>query len=135
MKSRKQERLSGLIKEEISNILMRVLDKFSTIFVTITDVDISPDLMNVKISYSVLGGEEEKKKAKKLFQQCKSKLRFELGSRIPFRRVPVFSYEFDETIEKAAKIETILLKVNKEIEKFEENEKILNLESKEIDNE
>ncbi|MDR0676401.1 MAG: 30S ribosome-binding factor RbfA [Elusimicrobiota bacterium] len=122
MKNRRQERFAELIKKNVSEIIGSVIDNFSQVFVTITDVDVSSNYMNVKINYSVLGGEEEKNKAKKLFQKFKSRLRFELGNRIEFRRVPIFSYEFDETIEKAAKIEKILSKTKKEVERFEEND-------------
>lgn len=114
MKNRRQERLCGIIKEKVSEVINHVLDNFFGYFVTITDVDISPDMMNVKISYSVLGSEEDKENVKALFKKCKSRLRFELGNRIEFRRVPVFNYEYDSTIERASRIENILLKIKDE---------------------
>jgi ribosome-binding factor A len=114
MQGRRQERLAGLIKEKVSEVINQVLDKFLNYFVTITDVAISSDNMNVKVSYSVLGGEVEKAKVKELFKKCQSKIRFEVGNRIEFRRVPVFHFEFDETIEKASRIENLLIKLKDE---------------------
>lgn len=109
--------MAGLIKEKVSEVINQVLDKFFGYFVTITDVTISPDYMNVRISYSVLGGEEEKAKVKELFKKSQSKIRFELGNRIEFRRVPVFHFEYDETIERASRIENLLIKLKDEDDK------------------
>jgi ribosome-binding factor A len=106
--SRRHERLCAIIKEKTSEIINNIIDDFSEFFITITDISISSDYMNVTVSYSVLGDEEDKIKVAKLFKKNKSRLRFELGNNIAFRRVPIFKYEYDETIEKASKIENIL---------------------------
>lgn len=126
MKTRKQERLEDLIKEELGNILIKVIDDFSKVFITIMRVSISGDLMNVKVFYSILGSEKDKEIAKNLFVKYKSRLRFELGNRIPFRRVPVFFYEYDDTNEKAEQLEKIILKTSEEAKRYEEKMKLEN---------
>ncbi len=126
MKTRKQERLEDLIKEELGNILIKVIDDFSSVFITIMRVNISGDLMNAKVFYSVLGSSMDKEIAKKLFVKHKSRLRFELGNRIPFRRVPVFFYEYDDINEKAEYLEKIILNVSQDIKTFEAKEELKN---------
>jgi len=46
--SQRIQRVNGLIKQEISKILLKEID-FSDILVTITNIDTSPDLKSCKI--------------------------------------------------------------------------------------
>jgi ribosome-binding factor A len=116
MSSRRCERMAELVKEHVSKLVQFDIDDFADIFVTITNAKVSEDFKQVKVYYSVLGGEEVKLKTENLFKKYKSRLRFELGNRIEFRFVPEFSYIYDDTFEKAAKIED-LIKQQKEEEK------------------
>jgi|WetSurMetagenome_2_1015567.scaffolds.fasta_scaffold1129815_1 ribosome-binding factor A len=108
MASRRAERMAGLIKEHVSKLLQFDIDDFADIFVTVTDVKVSDDFKQVKVYYSVLGAEDVKLRTENLLKKYKSRLRFELGNRIEFRFVPEFSYIYDDTFEKAAKIENII---------------------------
>ncbi len=108
MRTNRKERLSGLIKEKISEIMMHVLDEFSGFLISFTDVKVAKDFMNVTIFYSIFGNEDDRKRLEKLFMKYKSRIRFELGNRINFRMVPNFHFKYDETMEKASRIENLL---------------------------
>src|SRR3989304_3496338 len=59
--TRRLERLNGLFREELSDLLLRqVKDPRLAQFVSITRVAISPDLSHARVFVSVMGSEEEK---------------------------------------------------------------------------
>jgi len=58
MQGKRLERVNQLIKEEISMLLQRELKDPRLGFVTVTDVDVTPDLKHAKVYVSVLGREE-----------------------------------------------------------------------------
>ena len=55
------DRVANAIKREIGKILHEDLKDPRVAFTTITGVDVTPDLRNAKVHYSVLGTEKEKK--------------------------------------------------------------------------
>lgn len=60
MKPSRLERLEALVKEEVSDIILKMKDPRIK-FVTVTDVTISKDVKYAKIFISIMGEEEEKK--------------------------------------------------------------------------
>ena len=54
------ERLAKLIREEVSEIIREDVSDPRIGFVSITGVDISPDLENARIFISILGDEKQK---------------------------------------------------------------------------
>ena len=119
MKTRRQERMEALIQKEISEVIEQELDVFEGYFATVTAVEISADFRTAKIFYSVIGDEEKKKSFIKKIHQNKSQIRFALGNRIKFRSVPLFQFEYDENVARAARIEDILINI-KQNEKRDE---------------
>ena len=59
MQFKRKDRVGDQIKKEVSQIIQRELKDPGIGFVTITDVELSPDLKNAKIFYSVLGDEQK----------------------------------------------------------------------------
>ena len=113
------KRLETLFLQEINTIITRMTaaGQFGG-FVTITAVHVAKDLATAKVYFSVFGSPEDKKKT----QEQLSLLRKELGAllrhRLHLKRIPSFSFEYDNTPEKASRVESIF----KIIEKEHENE-------------
>ncbi|WP_424244731.1 ribosome-binding factor A [Elusimicrobium posterum] len=109
------KRLEALFLEEISATISKMINTGSFKgFVTVTGVKISKDLRTAKVRYSVFGSDEERAQA----QHTLSILRGEIGSilrnRVHLKRIPSFTFEFDDTPEKASKVESIFSKIEKE---------------------
>ena len=83
-------------------------------FVTITAVHVSKDLSSAKVYFSVFGSPEDKKKT----QEALSLLRKEIGAllrhRLHLKRIPSFSFEYDNTPENASRVESIFQIIEKE---------------------
>ncbi|HOB41755.1 MAG TPA: 30S ribosome-binding factor RbfA [Bacillota bacterium] len=104
MSSYRPDRVKAAIRQEVSNILQRDLKDPRLGFATVTDVDISGDLQHVKIYVSILGEEESRTETMKALESAKGYIRSEIGRRVPLRLTPEISFEYDESIERGARI-------------------------------
>jgi len=90
MQGKRLERVNQLIKEEISTLVQRELKDPRLGFVTITEVDVTPDLKQAKVFVSVLGPEEKWVSSFKALENARgfiwSWLRKPLARRAPMRR-------------------------------------------------
>lgn len=108
------ERIAAEIKREISTILDQELKDPRIGFVTIIDVDVSGDLKNVKVYFSVLGGEAKGKASLKGLNNASGFIRKLIGQRLGLRFSPEIIFKFDKTIAYQIKIEQIMDEIRNE---------------------
>ncbi|MDA0346933.1 MAG: 30S ribosome-binding factor RbfA [Verrucomicrobia bacterium] len=96
-------RVNVLVKQEVSQLL-HTRYQGQTVFITITDVLVSPDLRNGRVYYAVIGGEEEKKKASRFFHQNARDIRDQLSKNIVLKYLPFLTYHFDDSIARGVEI-------------------------------
>jgi len=97
-----------LIKEEISQILLKELKDPRIGFVTITQVALSDDLRMARVFYSVFGGAQEKEDAYQGLESAKGYIKRELGKRVRLKYMPEISFMFDDSLEYGEHIEKLL---------------------------
>lgn len=114
MSKLRAEKLQALIKQEMSNMLIRDVKDPRVKFVTITGVEVSNDLSYAKIYVSLYGSEEQQAEAWKGFQSALGFFRREIARRIDLRVAPVLSFHKDTSMEYSAHIESILHELKKE---------------------
>jgi len=114
MTSTRAERLAELIRAEASEIIQRGLNDPRIGFVSITDVVVSHDLRHAKIYVSVLGDDEVKQRTMEGLARATGHIRSELGARLAVRFVPGILFRLDESIERGARITTLLREVREE---------------------
>jgi len=112
MSSLRVAKVRELIKEEVSRIILRDLKDPRIGFVTVTKVDITPDLREAKIYVSLMGTEEEKKSSFVGLNSSLGFIRREIGQRIKMRYTPQVSLAIDTGADYAERIETLLHDVN-----------------------
>ncbi|MEW6044925.1 MAG: 30S ribosome-binding factor RbfA [Bacillota bacterium] len=110
------ERLREEYRREVSDILRRMKDPRLG-FVTVTDVEVSPDLRHVKVFVSVLGSEEDRRRTLGVLDQARGYVRTEAGQRIRLRHTPEISFYFDESVERGARVMTILYQLRREAQR------------------
>ena len=116
--TRRLERLNGLFREELSDLLLRqVKDPRLAQFVSITRVAISPDLSHARVFVSVMGSEEEKASTLEGLTAAANYLRRELNNRISLRRMPELSFRRDDSLEQGAHVLDLLNQITEESEK------------------
>ena len=103
--TRRTERLNDQLREEISDLVQRDLkDPRIGGLVTITEVDVSPDLSQAKVYVSVLGSDEERLGTLRALGAASHFMQRELGKRLTIRRTPALAFVADESIEHGARI-------------------------------
>jgi ribosome-binding factor A len=107
--TRRTERLNDQLREEISDLIMRELqDPRIGGLVTITEVDISPDLSHAKVYVSVLGSAQEKTSTMKALGAAAHFLQRELRRRLTLRRTPELVFMTDTSMEHGQRILKLL---------------------------
>ena len=111
---KRSDRVAALIKQEISQIILRELHDTESGFITITNVKVSDDIRHAKIFFSVLGDVGKKEKVIETLNKAKGHIRSELGQRIKIRFVPTIDFFYDDSAEYAEHIEVLLNKIKQE---------------------
>lgn len=121
MTSIRPERVAELIRHEVTEIFMRKFRDPRLLRVTVTDVEVSGDLKYATIFFSTLEEGAERQNVIKALHGAERAVRRELASRINLREAPEVRFEFDESIERGARVEEILKKIKEGVtEKDEE---------------
>lgn len=103
--TRRTERINDLLREELSDLLRRqVKDPRLGGLVTVTEVDVSPDIRHARVFISVMGSEEEREDAFQALEAARPFLRRQLGKRLSMRRTPDLSFHRDDTLERGARL-------------------------------
>ena len=106
------ERVADQIRGELGMLLMREVHDPGLGFVTITRVQVSPDLQQARVFYTSLGRAEDDSRARRDSQRALERagpfLRRQIGSRLRLRRVPELQFIYDESIAGQDRIEQIL---------------------------
>lgn len=115
--SRRTERINELMRAEISDLLLReVKDPRLSGLVTITEVDVSPDLWRAKVYVSVLGTDEDKSSTFRGLEAASRFLQRELRKRLSIRRTPELEFIPDDSIERGARILELMHKAREDRE-------------------
>lgn len=116
MAETRTRRVADEIQREIASLLSTGKIKDPRIgFVTITGVEVTPDLMEAKVFYVVHGTVEEIKESSRALSDSAGRLRSHLGKVMKIRHAPQLRFVHDKSIEEGSKIEALLKEVrNKE---------------------
>ena len=100
--SRRTDRINGLLRQEISQLLARELkDPRLSGVVSITQVDTSGDLRHARVFVSVFGGRQEKETVLRGVNSATGFMRKELRARLSLRHIPDLKFILDESMEEA----------------------------------
>jgi|SRR5215212_1272044 len=101
------QRLDELLREEISGIVARELDDPRIGFVTITDVEVAPDLRHAKVWVSVIGSDDERRDTVRALARAMPFVRSRLG-KLRLKRIPELHVKLDTTAEQGTRLLRIL---------------------------
>ncbi len=109
MASRRQERLSSLIQEELGDIFLKEgKATFGNSFITVSKVRVSGDLGHVKVYLSIMN-EKNPEQLLKNIQQHTKELRMALASRIKnqVKKIPAVEFFYDDTMDYVERMERL----------------------------
>ena len=120
MANYRRGRINDEVQRELASILREVKDpRVKDAFVSITAVDVTPDLKFAKVYYSALKGEP--KELAKGLKAASGFMRSQIAQRLNLRITPELTFLLDDSISHGAHIAKLLNGITFS-ESFEENE-------------
>ncbi len=101
------ERVREVLKRELGSVMVKEL-KFSSPLVTVSDVDITPDLKQAHVFISAIGTDGQRREAISVLEQHRAMLQHELSKRVVLKNTPHLNFKLDESIERGARVITIM---------------------------
>jgi ribosome-binding factor A len=109
------DRVADQIREILSEMLARGAVHDPGIgFITLTRVQVSPDLQMARVFYTTLGDAKARVDTAKALKRATPFFRRQLGDRMRLRRVPEVDFRFDESVEHQDRVEQILRDLKEE---------------------
>ncbi len=110
--NRRPDRVAEAIREEVAGFLADgAKDPRVTGLVTVTGVDLTRDLRHAKVFVSVLGTEAERKATFEGLASLASHLKVRVGRALRLRVAPDIEFKSDDSVARAARIETLLAQI------------------------
>jgi ribosome-binding factor A len=106
--SRRSQRVADLVRAEISSLLLLEAHDPDVKTVTITDVEVPPDLRSARVFFTAHGDEAALARAGAGLARASGFLRREVGQRCGLRYAPELFFEPDRSYERGARIEELL---------------------------
>lgn len=116
MATQRQERVGQLLREEISRIIERQLkDPRIGGMITVTEVEVTPDLRHARVFISVLGSDDEARASFETLERAAGFIRSELAKQhLRLRYLPELEFRRDESLARGARIFELLEQVKRE---------------------
>ena len=121
MPSKRNERLKELFLQEISTALRDINGINSNGILTLTGAELTKDNKVLYVYYSVLGTADDRLRKERILNANSREIRTILFKRLCLKNVPELVFRFDETPEKAAKLENLFNKIRSEHDKPDAN--------------
>ena len=106
-RSGRPEKLGDLIQRELSDLLHRELRDPRVGMVTLTAVDVSPDLSHAKVFFTTLTPEHIAEASEGL-QRAAGFLRSQLARRIKLYTTPELRFVYDESVERGDRLSRLI---------------------------
>ena len=104
--------MADQIRGELALLLVRDVHDPGIGFVTITRVQVSPDIQLARVFYTVLGDEKARVSSAKALERAVPFLRRQIGTRLRLKRVPELKFNYDEAVAGQDRIERLLHEIH-----------------------
>lgn len=108
MPTARMRRVNEVIREVLAAAIATDLKDPRIGFVTVTDVDTSPDLRAARVFVSVLGTEAEREDALAGLRSAHGVLQGRIASELRMKRTPTLSFHYDDSIERGIRLSELL---------------------------
>jgi ribosome-binding factor A len=102
------ERVNGVIKEILSELIQSRIKDPRVGLVTITAVRVSKDMAVAKVYYSVMGDESERQATHMGLMSARNFMRNVIGTELKLKSAPELRFVYDDSLERSIAIEQTL---------------------------
>ena len=101
----RQQKVASQIQRIVANVLLRdIADPRVDGLISVTKVEVTPDLREAKVFLSVLGGKRTPATVLAGIHSAGRRITGEVADKLPLRYVPRLSFHLDESLKKQAEI-------------------------------
>ena len=122
MTSRRQLKAAEAIREVVSMAILTELRDPRVQDVTVTFVEVAPDMRQAKVSVSIMGDEAKQKLSLRGLQSAAGFLQQKVATRIDTRYTPRLTFVLDKGVKNAFAVNEILRELSHENEAGDEDE-------------
>ena len=105
---KRTDRVGQQIREILGQIALKHIDLSHLGFITFTEVNVSPDLRNAKIFYSVLNPKYSKDELQAAMNDLRKAFRKYIGPELKIKNIPKLKFYLDESQEYSEKVDKLL---------------------------
>ena len=114
MSSRRRERVQSLLRDTVSEVILREVSDPRMGFVTVTRAEVSPDLKTARVYVSIIGDEGEISKTFAGLEHAAGYVRKRLGETMELRYTPKIHFILDDSVKKSVRITELLRRIREE---------------------
>jgi ribosome-binding factor A len=108
MQGKRTERVGHLIQMELGQLILHRVKDPRLGFITITHVNVTPDLRSAAVFYSSLGDEKARKESQLALDKATGFLQKEIGVALELRYTPKLKFMYDDSIDRGLEIDKVL---------------------------
>ena len=108
MPAKRTERVGALLKAALADLLLREVKDPRVQLVTVTGIDVSPDLKHARVFVSVLGDDDAHARSLAGLASARAFLQAQVGKRLGLRFTPELRFEIDPSFAAADRVERLL---------------------------
>ncbi len=110
---KRADRLADEIKHIIAEILIKQVQIPEAGMLTLIKANLTPDLMTANVYFSYLNENKTPDEILELLKKNVKTIRFLMGKELSIKHLPQIRFHYDDSMEKAEKIEQIFHKLHK----------------------
>jgi len=108
MPTARMRRVNEAIREILADAIATELKDPRIGFVTVTEVDTSPDLRSARVYVSVLGNEDDRERSLQGLSSSHGVLQGKIAGAMRMKRTPTLTFEYDESVDRGDRISRLL---------------------------
>ncbi|MDC1141740.1 30S ribosome-binding factor RbfA [Planctomycetota bacterium] len=106
---RRLQRIASRIRQDVAELLQSDLkDPRMRGLISVTNVDVSTDMTNIRVFYSILGSEADVRTTKRFMEDAETRISRTVASGLHIRVLPKIRLIFDESIAKGLEVSKLI---------------------------
>lgn len=108
MQGRRVDRVAHLVQMELGRLIVTRLKDPGLGFLTVTHVEMPPDLKTAVVFFSVIGNKASRERSQAALDRARGFLQREVALSLKLRHTPILQFRYDDSFEEGVKVDRIL---------------------------
>lgn len=114
MQGKRIDRVGHLIQMELSQLILHRVKDPRLGFVTITHVNVTPDLRSACVFFSAMGDKKVRRDSQTALEKAAGFLQKEIGTALQLRYTPRLKFMLDDSLDRGMEIDKVLRDIQKD---------------------